>query len=58
MRFKRGATHVIFFDIEYYVPEEHRKGPGLKASPYLKGSFVIGGVFQRYFPLENKFEKK
>ncbi|WP_258083470.1 3'-5' exonuclease family protein [Thermococcus thermotolerans] len=58
MRFKHGVTHVIFFDIEYYVPEEHRNRPGLKANPYLNGGFVIGGVFQRYFPIENKFEKK
>jgi len=58
MRFKREVTHVIFFDIEYYVPKEHRNRPGLKANPYLDGSFVIGGVFQRYFPIEDKPEEK
>ena len=58
MRFKREVTHVIFFDIEYYVPREHRNGPGLRANPYLNGSFVMGGVFQRYFPIDEKPEKK
>ena len=58
MRFKRDVTHVIFLDLEYYVPEEHRNRPGLKANPYLNGGFLIGGVFQRYFPIENKLEKK
>jgi len=58
MRFKREVTHVIFFDIEYYVPKEYRNRPGLKANPYLDGSFVIGGVFQRYFPIEDKLEEK
>ena len=58
MKFERGVTHVIFFDIEYYVPREHRNGPGLRANPYLDGSFVMGGVFQRYFPMEDKLEKK
>jgi len=56
--FKREITHVIFFDIEYYVPEEHRNRPGLKANPYMDGSFVIGGVFQRYFPVEDRLEEK
>ncbi|NJE49611.1 hypothetical protein [Thermococcus sp. 9N3] len=58
MKFKREVTHVIFFDIEYYVPKEYRNRPGLKANPYLDGSFVIGGVFQRYFPIEDKLEEK
>ncbi len=58
MRFKREVTHTIFFDIEYYVPKEHRNRPGLKANPYLNEGFVIGGVFQRYLPIDNKFEKK
>ncbi|ASJ08189.1 hypothetical protein A3L11_02685 [Thermococcus siculi] len=60
MRFKPGATHLIFFDIEYYVPPEYRDRPGLKANPYDSGGFVIGGVFQRYFPLDksNNWEPK
>jgi len=58
MKFERGVTHVIFFDIEYYVPREHRNGPGLRANPYLDGSFIMGGVFQRYFPIDEKPEKK
>ena len=58
MRFKPNVTHVIFLDLEYYVPKEHRNRPGLKANLYLDGGFLIGGVFQRYFPREDKFEKK
>lgn len=58
MKFKREVTHVIFFDIEYYVPKEYRNRPGLKANPYMDGSFVIGGVFQRYFPVEDRLEEK
>jgi len=58
MRFKRGVTHIIFLDLEYYVPQEHRNRPGLKANPYLNGGFLIGGVFQRYFPLSGQWEKK
>ena len=58
MRFKRGITHVVFFDIEYYVPGEHRNEPDLRGNPYLDEGFVIGDVFQRYFPVESKLEKK
>ncbi|WP_297487263.1 hypothetical protein [Thermococcus sp.] len=58
MRFKPNVTHVVFLDLEYYAPKEHRNRPGLKANPYLDGGFLIGGVFQRYFPIEDKLEKE
>ena len=45
-------TQIIFFDLEFYVPKEDREGRmGLKANPYRKDHFLIGGTFYRYFPL-------
>ena len=47
-------TQIIFFDLEFYVPESDRDGRlGLKANPYKNNHFLIGGTFQRYFPLLN-----
>jgi hypothetical protein len=58
MRFDRNATQVVFFDLEYYVPPKFRNGKtGLTANPYREG-FLIGGVFQRYFPLKKTFDRR
>lgn len=47
-------TQILFFDLEFYVPENNREGRlGLKANPYKNGHFLIGGTFLRYFPLLN-----
>ena len=47
-------TQILFFDLEFYVPENDREGRlGLKANPYKNGHFLIGGTFLRYFPLLN-----
>lgn len=46
-------TQIIFFDLEFYVPECDRDDGriGLKANPYRDNHFLIGGTFHRYFPL-------
>lgn len=47
-------TQIIFFDLEFYVPECDREGRiGLKANPYRNGHFLIGGTFYRFYPLVN-----
>lgn len=55
-------TQIIFFDLEFYVPECDREGRlGLKANPYKNDHFLIGGTFIKTFPLlpnEKKNVKK
>jgi len=51
-------TEVIFLDIECYVPPEGReqsKG-SMIYNPARTDHFVLGGVFRRTFPLQNKIE--
>lgn len=52
-------TKVVFFDLEYYVPEEYRgrRTPGgMMFSPVLPGHKILGGTFQTYFPMLDKIE--
>jgi hypothetical protein len=56
--FDPDFTEVIFFDIECYVPPESRqqsKG-SLIFNAGITNHFVLGGVFRRAFPLQNRFE--
>jgi hypothetical protein len=51
-------TEVVFLDIECYVPPEARqqsKG-SMIYNPARTDHFVLGGVFRRAFPLQNKIE--
>jgi hypothetical protein len=51
-------TELIFLDIECYVPPEDRqqsKG-SMIYNPARTDHFVLGGVFRRTFPLQNKIE--
>ena len=51
-------TETIFFDIECYVPPESRHS-GMSSmifNPAKEDNFVLGGVFRRGFPLQNKID--
>lgn len=59
LRFYPETTKVIFFDLEYYVPEADRARTshgGLSFSPFLPGHKIIGGVLQTYFPMQDRLE--
>lgn len=52
-------TKVIFFDLEYYVPEKFRQRKTLNGTVFSAGSTehkILGGSFQTYYPLLNKFD--
>ncbi len=54
LHYNPDKTKIVFFDLEYYVPEESRKRPtpsGMLFSPVLPGHKVLGGTFQTYYPL-------
>jgi hypothetical protein len=52
-------TEVVFFDIECYVPPGSRQQTmrTLICNPADPDHFVLGGVFQRGFPLQRKMEE-
>ena len=52
-------TEVIFLDIECYVPPEARKQSkgSMIYNPARTDHFVLGGVFRRVFPLQNRIEQ-
>lgn len=59
LRFYPETTKVIFFDLEYYVPKADRGRTsygGMSFSPFLPGHRIIGGVFQTYFPMQDRLE--
>jgi len=51
-------TEVVFLDIECYVPPEARQQSksSLIYNPAKEDNFVLGGVFRRAFPLQNRKE--
>ncbi len=51
-------TEVIYFDIECYVPpsERQQSKSSMKFNPCKAQDFVLGGVFRRAFPLQNRIE--
>lgn len=52
-------TETVFFDIECYVPPEGRHS-GMSSmifNPAREDNFVLGGVFRRGFPLQNKLDQ-
>ncbi len=60
VEFAPQFTEVVFFDIECYVPPEARTlgKRSMKYNPAADDHFVLGGVFQRMFPLLNKIEPR
>lgn len=59
LRFYPETTKVIFLDLEYYVPKADRGRAsygGMSFSPFLPGHRIIGGVFQTYFPMQDRLE--
>ncbi len=57
LKFYPETTKVVFFDLEYYVPNQlrNRKTPhGMIFNPILKEHKVLGGVFQVYYPMLDK----
>lgn len=51
-------TEMVFFDIESYVPPQDRQSRGSMIYNAAKaGHFVLGGVFRRVFPLQQKLEQ-
>jgi hypothetical protein len=54
--FDEDLTEMVFFDLEFYVPEKDRKtnGASLLANPTKTKQFLLGGVFCRYWPLKKK----
>jgi hypothetical protein len=51
-------TKVIFFDLEFYVPEIDRESErsDLRANPFRPGHFLIGGSFLSYYPMQSDKE--
>jgi hypothetical protein len=59
LRFYPETTKVIFLDLEYYVPKADRgraSYAGMSFSPFLPGHKILGGVFQTYFPMQDRIE--
>jgi len=58
LSFYPDKTKVIFFDLEYYVPASDRGRKtlgGMTFSPVLPGHKILGGTFQAYFPMQDRF---
>jgi hypothetical protein len=57
--FNPRFTEVIYFDIECYVPinERQQSKSSMKFNPCKDKDFVLGGVFRRSFPLQNRIEQ-
>lgn len=58
VKFDRDMTEIIFFDLEWYVPEEQRisKGGSLMANPNKGGQKLLGGVFAKFHPLKDRIK--
>lgn len=60
LRFYPEKTKIIFFDLEFYVPEKDRtrKSPsGMKYNPTLPAHKILGGTFSTYYPLQNRMSQ-
>jgi len=49
-RYDVNKFRVLFFDLEFYVPNQDRNIQGIKANPYKNGHFLIGGTFISFYP--------
>jgi hypothetical protein len=52
--FKKNLTQIVFFDLEFFVPEHDQLESGLSANPFKVGHILLGGTFLRHYPLNNK----
>ncbi len=43
--FSLNQCRIVFFDLEYYVPQKHRRQSGLNYNPWLKECKLLGGTF-------------
>lgn len=50
-KFNDEDAIILFFDFEFYVPNNDRMNKGFKSNPYKNGHFLIGGTFICYYPL-------
>jgi hypothetical protein len=58
VEFDPKFTETVFFDLECYVPPNDRQSrSSLIFNPTKEGHFVLGGVFRRGFPLQQKLEE-
>lgn len=56
-RFHPDKTKILFFDLEYYVPDRDRGRPtpgGMTFSPLLPDHKILGGVFLVYYPMQDR----
>lgn len=56
--FDPNITEIIFFDLEWHVPQDQRKlkGASLAMNPHKEKQFLLGGVFAKFHPLKQKKE--
>ena len=56
--FNPKFTETVFFDIECYVPSEsrHSSKSSMIFNPAKEDNFILGGVFRRGFPLQERLE--
>ena len=56
---RKYERDILFFDLEFYVPPEDREGEGysMRFNPNREEHFIIGGVFSRYNPQKDDWEK-
>ena len=57
MRIKLHKCRIVFFDLEFYVPEELRNNKGFVYNPWDKRCKLIGGTFFTANPIRD-FERK
>lgn len=57
--FNPRFTETVYLDLECYVPPEdrHSSKSSMIFNPAKESNFILGGVFRRGFPLQNKLEQ-
>jgi hypothetical protein len=59
LQFYPERTKLLFFDLEYYVPEAGRSRSsltGMLFAPSLPGHKILGGTFQCYYPMLDRLD--
>ncbi len=56
IKFFPHTTQIIFFDLEFYVPKADRNKAtfSFKFNPSLENHLILGGVFEKVYPLMTK----
>jgi hypothetical protein len=49
-RYDENKFRLLFFNFEFYVPNQDRNIQGIRANPYKRGHFLIGGTFISFYP--------